>query len=213
VHLKAEGSKTAGRSRRCKEVSMKIAMTKMLTAIALICAMNPVIGYAQTKERAKLIEEAKKEAKVMVYVSSNASDARALEAAFEKKYPFVNMEFYSSGKDALLTRYMLEARTSSYLADVYQSSVFPIMNLAEKGLLAKYYSPERDGYIDALRDKDGYWHATYLNAVTMAYNSRMLKPDEVPGSYQELLQPKWKGKMGFVLSHTEWYFAMLQSMG
>ena len=32
-------------------------------------------------------------------------------------------------------------------------------------------------------------------------------------SYQELLLPKWKGKMGFVLSHTEWYFAMLQMMG
>ena len=149
----------------------------------------------------------------MVYVSSNASDARALEAAFEKKYPFVNMEFYSSGKDALLTRYLLEARTGSNLADVYQSSVFPIMNLVEKELLAKYHSPEREAYIEALRDKDGFWHATYLNAVTMAYNSRMLKPDEVPNSYQELLQPKWKEKMGFVLSHTEWYFAMLQSMG
>jgi hypothetical protein len=34
------------------------------------------------------------------------------------------MEFYSSGKDALLTRYLLEARTNSNLADVYQSSVF-----------------------------------------------------------------------------------------
>ena len=87
------------------------------------------------------------------------------------------------------------------------------MNLVEKGLLAKYQSPEREGYIEALRDKDGYWHATYLNAVTMAYNSRMLKPDEVPQSYQDLLQPKWREKMGFVLSHTEWYFAMLQSMG
>jgi iron(III) transport system substrate-binding protein len=185
-----------------------------------IVAMLAALGFApsepalsQTKDRAALIEEAKKEGKVMVYVSSNASDARALEAAFEKKYPFINMEFYNTGKDALLSRYMLEARTGSYLADVYQSSVFPIMNLLEKGLLAKYASPERDAYLDALRDKEGYWYAMYLNAVTMAYNSRMLKPDEVPHSYQELLQPKWKGKMGFVLSHTEWYFAMLQSMG
>ena len=192
---------------------MKISLTITLAMLAVVTFTDTEISQAQTKERAKLIEDAKKEGKVMVYVSSNASDARALEAAFEKKYPFVNMEFYSSGKDALLTRYLLEARTSNYLADVYQSSVFPIMNLAEKGLLAKYYSPERDGFIEALRDKDGYWHATYLNAVTMAYNSRMLKPEDVPNSYQELLQPKWKEKMGFVLSHTEWYFAMLQSMG
>jgi len=192
---------------------MKISLTLIIATLAALCFTNSGIGQAQTKDRAKLIEDAKKEGKVMVYVSSNASDARALEAAFEKKYPFVNMEFYSTGKDALLTRYMLEARTGTYLADVYQSSVFPIMNLVEKGLLAKYYSPEREGFIEALRDKEGYWNATYLNAVTMAYNSRMLKPDEVPNSYQELLQPKWKGKMGFVLSHTEWYFAMLQSMG
>ena len=163
---------------------MKMNIKITLAMLAALTFANAGIARAQTKERAKLIEDAKKEGKVMVYVSSNASDARALEAAFEKKYPFVNMEFYSSGKDALLTRYLLEARTGSNLADVYQSSVFPIMNLAEKGLLAKYYSPERDGYIETLRDMDGYWHATYLNAVTMAYNSRMLKPNEVPNSYQ-----------------------------
>lgn len=192
---------------------MKISFSVTLVLLATLALANPEMSPAQTKERAKLIEDAKKEAKLMVYVSSNASDARALEAAFEKKYPFINMEFYSSGKDALLSRYLLEARTNNFLADVYQSSVFPIMNLVEKGLLAKYHSSERDGLIEALRDKDGYWHAMYLNAVTMAYNSRMLKPDEVPTSYQELLLPKWKEKMGFVLSQTEWYFAMLQSMG
>lgn len=192
---------------------MKPMVSLLFALLFIVCVSPTADAQNQAKDRAKLIEDGKKEGKVLVYVSSNASDARALEAAFEKKYPFVNMEFYSSGKDALLTRYLLEARTGTYLADVYQSSVFPIMNLVEKGLLAKYYSPERDGYVEALRDKDGYWNATYLNAVTMAYNSRLLKPDEVPTGYQELLSAKWKGKMGFVLSHTEWYFAMLQSMG
>src|ERR1043166_1643922 len=114
--------------------------------LVLSALFLPIFAAAQNQatERAKLIEAARKEGKVLVYVSSNASDAKALEAAFEKKYPFVNMEFYSSGKDALLTRYLLEARTGANLAAVYQWSVFPIMNLPKKGLLAKYYSPERD---------------------------------------------------------------------
>lgn len=192
---------------------MKTVASLLFAYLFVAWGALSVDAQEQVKDRAKLIEEAKKEGKVFVYVSSNASDARALKSAFEKKYPFINMEFYSSGKDALLARYLLEARTGAYFADVYQSSVFPIMNLVEKGLLAKYISPEREGYIEALRDKDGYWNASYLNAVTMAYNSRLLKPDEVPSGYQELLLPKWKGRMGFVLSHTEWYFAMLQSMG
>jgi len=193
--------------------SMKAIICLMFAVHLVFSVSQLACAQSQLKDRAKLIEDAKKEGKVVVYVSSNASDAKALKAAFEKKYPPLNMEFFSSGKDALLSKYLLEARTGTYLADVYQSSVFPIMNLLEKGLLARYYSPEREAYIEALRDKDGYWTATYLNAVTMAYNTRLLKPEEAPASYQDLLLPKWKGKMGFVLSHTEWYFAMLQMMG
>lgn len=192
-------------------------MKAAISLALVICVRLSVVGWAyaqsQSMDRGKLLEDAKKEGKVVVYVSSNASDAKALKVVFEKRYPFINMEFFSSGKDALLSKYLLEARTGTYLADVYQSSVFPIMNLLEKGLLAQYYSPEREAYIEALRDKDGHWNGMYLNALTMAYNTRLVKPDEVPASYQELLLPKWKGKMGFVLSHTEWYFAMLQMMG
>ena len=69
---------------------MKISFTLTFAMLAAFCLASSGLGQAQTKERAKLIEDAKKEAKVMVYVSSNASDARALEAVFEKKYPFVN---------------------------------------------------------------------------------------------------------------------------
>ena len=108
---------------------MNINYTVTIAILTALALANPEIGQAQTKERAKLIEDAKKEGKVMVYVSSNASDARALEAAFEKKYPFVNMEFYSSGKDALLTRYLLEARTGanqfSSSLSLVTLSVFP----------------------------------------------------------------------------------------
>jgi len=192
---------------------MKAIICFAFLVLAIFSMPESGHGQSQSQDRAKLLEDAKKEGKMVVYVSSNASDAKALKAAFEKKYPFIAMEFFSSGKDALLSKYLLEARTGTYLPDVYQSSVFPIMNLLEKGLLARYYSPAREAYIEALRDKDGYWNATYLNAITMAYNARLVKPDEVPTSYQDLLSPKWKGKMGFVLSHTEWYFAMLQMMG
>ncbi len=179
---------------------MKKIISLTLVLHGIFCLAGIIYAQSQSTDRPKLIEEAKKEGKVMVYVSSNASDAKALKAAFEKKYPFINMEFLSSGKDALLSKYLLEVRTGTYLADVYQSSVFPIMNLLEKGLLARYYSPEREAYIEALRDKNGYWNGMYLNALTMAYNTRMLKPEEVPTSYQELLLPKWKGKTGFVES-------------
>src|SRR5215472_14865899 len=72
-----------------------------LAVPAIFVMLAPIYAQNLSKDRAKLIEDAKKEGKVIVYVSSNASDAKALKAAFEKK-PFVQMEFFSSGKDALL---------------------------------------------------------------------------------------------------------------
>lgn len=63
------------------------------------------------------------------------------------------MELYRLGKDALLTRYLLEAHTGARLADVYQSSVFPIVNLVEKGLLAKYESPPITKFYEGIKDE------------------------------------------------------------
>ena len=89
-------------------------MISSLFTLLLVVLLSPSVGAQnQAKDRAKLIDDAKKEGKVVVYVSSNASDARALKSAFEKKYPFINMEFYSSGKDALLTRDRKSTRLNS----------------------------------------------------------------------------------------------------
>jgi iron(III) transport system substrate-binding protein len=98
---------------------MKKIISLTLALHGIFCLAGIIHAQSQSTDRPKLIEEAKKEGKVMVYVSSNASDAKALKAAFEKKYPFINMEFLSSGKDALLSKYLLEVRTGTYLADVY----------------------------------------------------------------------------------------------
>lgn len=192
---------------------MKAFITFLIFIHAIFSSPEPAYSQSHPTDRAKLIEEAQKEGKVVVYASFNPRDANALKAAFERKYPSIKLDYFAAGKDKLLSKYLTEVRAGTYLPDVYQSSIFQIITLKEKGLLARYFSPERDAYNEALRDKEGSWNATYLNAVTMAYNPRLVKPEEIPSSYQELLAPKWKGKMGFNLSHTEWYVAMLQMLG
>ena len=66
---------------------MKISCTLKIAMFTALCLTNSAVGHAQTKERAKLIEDAKKEGKVMVYVSSNASDARASKLPSKKNIP------------------------------------------------------------------------------------------------------------------------------
>jgi len=65
-------------------------------------------------ERAKLIEDAKKEGKVVFYTGASANDGNALKAAFEKKYPFLKMEYFRAGKDKLLGKYLTEVRNNTF---------------------------------------------------------------------------------------------------
>jgi iron(III) transport system substrate-binding protein len=185
----------------------------LVISCELILASHAIHAQTIPPERAKLIEEAKKEGKVVVYAAYSAADANAFKAAFEKKYPFIRFEYFRAGKDKLLAKYLTEVGAGQFLPDVYQSSIFPVTTLLQKNLLAKYLSPEGANYAPALKDKAGYWTAAYLNAMTIAYNTRMVKPNEVPKSYQDLLLPKWKGKIGMDLNKTEWYVAMMQMMG
>ena len=188
---------------------------RLILLLLSACASLGLASFAraQTADRAKLVEEAKKEGKLVVYAAYTASDANAFKAAFEKKYPFIQFEYFRAGKDKLLEKYLTEVKAGQFLPDVYQSSIFPMTTLMQRGLLGKYPSPERAAYGDAFKDKDGYWTAAYINPMTMAYNTRMVKQADVPKSYDELLLPKWKGKMGLDLNKTEWYVAMLQMMG
>ena len=185
----------------------------LAVCLGALCFWQPVGAQMASAERAKLIEEAKKEGKLVVYAAYATADANAFKAAFEKKYPFIQFEYFRAGKDKLLARYLTEVKAGRFFPDVYQSSIFPVMTLQQRGLLGKYNSPERPAYAEAFKDKDGYWTAAYVNAMTVAYNTRLVKPDEVPKSYEDLLLPKWKGKMGMDLNKTEWYVAMLQLMG
>jgi len=104
---------------------MKAIISLVLVVLAIISSSRLAYTQGQSKDRAKVVEEdARKEGKVVVYVSSKASDAKALKAAFEKKYPFINMELFSTGKDALLTKYLLEARTDHNIILVKGRVVF-----------------------------------------------------------------------------------------
>jgi len=78
-----------------------------------------------------------------------------LKSAFEKKYPFINMEFYSSGKDALLAAIVSKRATGTYPCRRLSVERLPIMNLVEKGLWQVLFAGAGRIY-NALRDKDGY---------------------------------------------------------
>ena len=64
----------------------------------------------------------------------------------------------------------------------------------ELGLLAAYASPERKAIPDDLKDKKGFWTSVYVNSVVLGYNKNLTKGQPLPRTYDDLLNPRWKGK-------------------
>jgi iron(III) transport system substrate-binding protein len=85
------------------------------------------------------------------------------------------------------------------------STGFEPYALLEQGYFAKHDSPERKFFPDGHKDNEGYWATMYTSPMIVSYNTRLVPPGDLPKEYLDLLQPKWKGRLGLDSSDFEWY--------
>ena len=143
----------------------------------------------------KLMEGARREGRAVFYGTANAADARKFLNGFKRKYPFLTTGHYRAGGFRLVNKVITEARGARYEPDVIQTSALVGHELLRAKLIAKYFSPERKYLHKEFFDKNGNWTAMQHVRVALGYNTRLVKREDVPKSYRDLLDPKWKGKV------------------
>jgi iron(III) transport system substrate-binding protein len=129
---------------------------------------------------------------------------------FEKKYPFIKVEFFRTGGGPLLNKVLTETRGGRHAWDVLVGRGEMVLPLKEKTLLASYRSPETKMIDKDLFDPKGFWAAYYVNSYVLGWNTNLVKKEDVPKTYEALLNPKWKGG-GQISFDTEAY-GMLQGL-
>jgi ABC-type Fe3+ transport system substrate-binding protein len=87
---------------------------------------------------------------------------------------------------------MNEYRAGQYLVDVFATSAQYLYPIVKAGLMGKYLSSERDAVPPGFKDTEVYWTSWFIPVYSIAYNARLVSPQEVPRSYEDLLDPKWK---------------------
>ena len=150
---------------------------------------------------------------MIFYSSLNVEDNNGLLKRFEEKYPFIKTELNRLTADRLLIRFQAEARAKKPVADVIMNGGARTYITKKEGLLMKYISPESKFYGTGFKDPDGYWTDAYLNAHVLVYNTRMLKPAEVPLTHADLLKPQWSGKFVMVSKAYEWFLKIIKLQG
>jgi iron(III) transport system substrate-binding protein len=163
----------------------------------------PGVAWSQSSPDPKLIEAAKKEGELVYYTTMTLDQSKQTVDRFKKKYPFIKVTLFRTGGGPLLNKITTEARGGRFSWDVVVGRGEMVLPLMERKLLASYRSPESRMIDTQLVDKEGYWTAYYVNSYVMGWNTTLLKKDDVPKTYEALLNPKWKG--GQISLDTEAY--------
>jgi iron(III) transport system substrate-binding protein len=165
------------------------------------------------ERQARLVEGARAEGEVTIYLNLDPIVANALAGGFMKKYPGVNVQVGRFSGASIIARVDAEARAGKLGADAIMSGELGILVLIDKGVMARYRSPQLGAYPESFRDKNNFWNVNLLNVLVPAYNTRLVGKDEVPERLEDLLRPRWKGKLAMDSQSYYWFGALLQQMG
>src|SRR5512139_207098 len=154
------------------------------------------VALAKTANRQVLLEEgAKKEGKLLWYTTLIVNQAlKPIKGAFEKKYPDIQVEYHRADSEALAQRMLAEYQAKRYDVDVLDGTSTIVM-LKKAGYIQRFSTPQLRDYPARIKEPQGYWAVPNLYFMTLGYNTKLVAPDEVPKSLNDLLNPKWKGKM------------------
>ncbi|TAJ78701.1 hypothetical protein EPO44_19925, partial [bacterium] len=187
----------------------KRQMKKSLPLLFFLLASSFSVERVSAAQ-ADLIEKAKQEKDLSFYTNLNIGESKPWLDAFEKKYPFIKTQLVRVGGTAIASRIFTEAQTGRHLWDVAGPLMLYAKEILKKGLVAPYQSPERKFFRDEFKDKEGLWTALVLNNSTMMYNTKLVPPNMAPKSYDDLLQPFWKGKISMDTELYGWFEGQLR---
>jgi iron(III) transport system substrate-binding protein len=143
-----------------------------------------------------LIEAAKKEGKVVFYTSIDLPLAERFAKAFEAKYPGVAVRVERTGAERVFQRIGQEYASNIHAVDVVNSSdAAHFIVWKRQGILEPYVPEDVASYPAEHRDPDGTFATFRAWVCVIGYNTNMVKAEEAPKSYADLLDPKWTGKI------------------
>ena len=144
-----------------------------------------------------LIEAAKKEGKVAFYTAMDLAFAEKLGKTFEQAFPGIAVRVERSGAERIFTRIGQEYSSNIRAVDVVNTSDLSHCVVWKRdGWLAPYLPEEvAQNYDPQFFDADGLYVTTRILVSPIAYNTSLVKKDDAPKSFADLLDPKWKGKI------------------
>jgi len=184
---------------------------KIRCFILALCGVLAVADRVWAQSEDELIRGARKEGQVVFWSSMRVEDSKALATRFEAKYPFVKVDIFRAGGEQIVNRAIAEHMAGKTSYDVLNA--FALKVLQNRGLLQPYAAPEAAYYPNGFKDGQNFWVSLYSGYNVIGYNTKLVPRAEAPKSWEDLLNPRWKGKLGMDDEEYFWYAGMLKYWG
>jgi iron(III) transport system substrate-binding protein len=175
-------------------------------------AVTAITLYNGPDREQRLAEGARREGELMLYTSFTVQDMEAINAAFEKKYG-VKVKMWRAGASKVAQRALTEAQGNRFDVDVIEANTVALESLHREKVLAPVHSPHHASLIPRAVPAHKEWVGSRLNVFVHAYHTNSVKKDELPKTYADLLDPKWKGRLGIEEGDYDWFSGVIDNLG
>jgi iron(III) transport system substrate-binding protein len=192
----------------------KAGVAAIVLALGLPAAAQngALLQYEGADRQQKLVAAAKKEGTFTFYTTIAEKDIAALVEPFERQYG-IKVRVWRAGTDKVLQRALTESAAKRYEVDAIHIGAPELEAMSREKILQPVASPHFSSLIKGAVPAHREWAATLLSVWVQAYNTNLLKREDLPKTYQDLLDPKWKGKLGIEAKVQEWYSTLVTDIG
>jgi len=164
-------------------------------ALLISCLVFSLLSSLAHAAPADVIEKAKAEAKLVWWGGGTESEDREFIKRFNQKYPFIAVEQWNTSSKATQERVWAEFTAKKYSWDVVTGGGRAAKDWVKAGVMQKWSVPGLARLPTEARDSNGYYAAFGFNVSVPVYNTSLVSPQDAPKNWEDLLDPKWKGKL------------------
>lgn len=170
---------------------MKSALFLVAAFIATLQSWSDRVAHGQDD----LITKAQSERELVLYGTALAGHFEKFVEPFRQRFPFIKTQYSRTTGEALTSKILRESAARQLTADVILINNYTHRIFMKRNIITAYTPPTAGNFPAGFIDKQSYWIGFYLVPYAITFNSKMIAKGAAPKSYDDLLQPRWKGRI------------------
>lgn len=170
---------------------MRSAFPAAAVTLVFVCLVAARSAAAQEE----LLTKAQNERELAVYGTALAAQFDKFVEPFRRRYPFIKAQYSRTTGEALTSKILREVAAHQLSADVVLINNYTHRIFMKRNIITAYSPPGAANFPTGFVDKQGHWVGFYLVPYAITYNSKLVSKNDAPKSFDDLLQPRWKGRI------------------